>query len=77
MESILVSIYQGDAKAGFGNVPIQDCTKIAEFDLHGFAGYPVGKALVEVIFDIDDNGCLSVTAVDKAKGHRHAQHIKI
>ena len=43
-----------------------DCAKIAEFDLHGFAGYAKGQASVEVTFEVDSNGVLNVTAKNKA-----------
>jgi heat shock protein 5 len=32
---------------------------------------PKGKPEIEVTFDIDDNGMLSVSAVEKSKGSRN------
>lgn len=44
----------------------KDCNKLGNFLLEGIAPAPRGVPQIEVSFDVDANGLLSVTAVDKA-----------
>lgn len=53
----------------------KDNKQIGVFTLDGIAPAPRGIPQIEVTFDIDANGILSVSAVDKATGKE--QHIKI
>jgi len=53
----------------------QDNKTLARFILDGIPPAPRGVPQIEVIFDIDSNGILNVTAVDKATGRQ--QSVKI
>ena len=53
----------------------KDNKVIGNFTLDGIAPAPRGVPQIEVTFDIDTNGILNVSAVDKATGKE--QHIKI
>lgn len=59
-----------------GNRPlIKDNKEIGVFTLDGIAPAPRGVPKINVVFDIDSNGILSVTATDDATGKE--QHITI
>ncbi|MER3581592.1 MAG: molecular chaperone DnaK [Patescibacteria group bacterium] len=59
-----------------GERPIaQDNKTLARFILDGIPPAPRGIPQIEVTFDVDINGILTVTAVDKATGH--SQSVKI
>lgn len=61
---------------GQGNRPMTKDNKIiGMFTLDGITPAPRGIPQIEVTFDIDTNGIMSVSAVDKATGKE--QHIKI
>lgn len=61
---------------GQGNRPMtRDNKIIGMFTLDGITPAPRGIPQIEVTFDIDTNGIMSVSAVDKATGKE--QHIKI
>jgi len=62
-ETIGIKIFQGDK-----STRVADCQKISEFDLGGFGGCKKGQALVEVTFEVDTNGILNITALDKRLG---------
>ena len=56
----------------------QECARnklIGTFNLDGIAPAPRGVPQIEVTFDIDANGLLTVTAIDKGTGKE--QHISI
>ena len=53
----------------------KDNKQIGIFHLDGIAPAPRGVPQIEVVFDIDANGILNVSAVDKATGKE--QHIRI
>merc|ERR1712093_563098 len=53
----------------------QDNKTLGRFDLTGIAPAPRGMPQIDVIFDIDANGIVHVSAVDKATGK--SQEIKI
>jgi molecular chaperone DnaK len=61
---------------GQGNRPMtRDNKIIGMFTLDGITPAPRGVPQIEVTFDIDTNGIMSVSAIDKATGKE--QHIKI
>lgn len=68
--AVTVHVLQGErAKA-------QDNKSLARFDLTGIAPAPRGMPQVEVMFDIDANGILHVTAKDKATNKEQKVEIK-
>ena len=62
---IRISIYEGERPL------VKDNHLLGTFDLTGIKKLPKGKAQIEVTFDIDDNGILSVTASDKESGSKN------
>lgn len=58
--SVQILVYQGERSLA------KDNRKLGEFNLDGIPPSPRGVPQVEVTFDIDANGILSVTAKDKA-----------
>jgi len=67
--SVEIHILQGERPMASGN------KSIGRFHLDGLPPAPRGVPQVEVIFDIDANGILNVTAKDKATDR--SQHIRI
>lgn len=57
--AVTVKIYEGERKF------TRDCNLLGNFDLTGIAPAPRGVPQIEISFDIDSNGILNVTAVDK------------
>merc|ERR1711879_580777 len=55
-----LQIYEGERSL------TKDCNKLGEFQLSGIAPAPRGTPQIEVVFNIDANGILQVTAQDKA-----------
>ncbi|OUR93715.1 molecular chaperone DnaK [Halobacteriovorax marinus] len=66
-----VSIHCLQGEREFAN----DNKTLGRFDLTGIAPAPRGVPQVEVIFDIDANGIVHVSAIDKATGNK--QEVKI
>lgn len=58
--SVTIHVYQGERPMANDNV------KLGEFNLDGIAPAPRGIPKIDVIFDIDSNGILNVTAKDQA-----------
>ena len=67
--AVSIHVLQGERE--FAN----DNKTLGKFDLTGIAPAPRGVPQVEVIFDIDANGIVNVSAVDKATGNK--QEVKI
>ncbi|WP_417335233.1 molecular chaperone DnaK [Halobacteriovorax marinus] len=67
--AVSIHVLQGERE--FAN----DNKTLGRFDLTGIAPAPRGVPQVEVIFDIDANGIVNVSAVDKATGNK--QEVKI
>jgi molecular chaperone DnaK len=61
-----VFVFQGERQMA------RDNNKVGDFRLDGIPPAPRGVPQVEVAFDIDANGILSVTAKDKATGREHS-----
>ncbi|KAJ1728537.1 Heat shock protein ssb1 [Coemansia sp. Benny D160-2] len=62
--SVEFPIYEGE------RVMTKDNNLLGNFDLNGILPAPRGVPELEVTFDIDANGILNVTAVDKASGRK-------
>ena len=67
--SVQIHVLQGEREMASGN------TTLGLFQLDGIAPAPRGIPQIEVIFDIDANGIVNVTAIDKGTGKE--QHITI
>ena len=55
-------VYQGE------RVNCKENTLLGEFDLKGIPPMPAGEPVLEAIFEVDANGILKVTAVEKSTG---------
>ena len=67
--SVEIHVLQGERDMAAGN------TTLGRFSLDGIAPAPRGVPQIEVTFDIDANGIVNVTAMDKGTGKE--QHITI
>jgi molecular chaperone DnaK len=67
--AVTIKVYQGEREMAADN------KVLGNFDLQGIAPAPRGVPQIEVSFDIDANGIVSVSAKDKATGKE--QQIKI
>jgi molecular chaperone DnaK len=67
--AVTIRVFQGEREMAADNKPL------GQFDLVGIPPAPRGIPQIEVTFDIDANGIVSVTAKDKATGKE--QQIKI
>jgi len=67
--SVTIHVLQGEREMASGN------TTLGMFNLDGIAPAPRGVPQIEVTFDIDANGIVNVSAVDKGTGKE--QHITI
>ena len=67
--SVTVHVYQGERSMAADNV------SLGEFNLDGIPPAPRGVPKIEVSFDIDANGILSVTARDTATGKSQSVRI--
>ncbi len=68
--AVTVRVFQGERTMA------EDNRLLDQFDLSGLPPAPRGVPQVEVTFDIDVNGILSVSAKDKASGKVHKVEIK-
>ncbi|NHZ33989.1 molecular chaperone DnaK [Massilia rubra] len=68
--AVTVKVYQGEREVVAGN------KLLGEFNLVGIASAPRGMPQIEVSFDIDANGILHVSALDKATGKANQVTIK-
>ena len=67
--SVEIHVLQGEREMAAGN------TTLGRFNLDGIPAAPRGVPQIEVTFDIDANGIVNVTALDKGTGKE--QHITI
>ena len=68
--AVTVRVFQGERKMAADN------RLLDEFNLDGIPPAPRGVPQIEVKFDIDVNGILSVSAKDKASGKQHSVQIR-
>ncbi len=67
--SVEIHILQGEREISSGN------RSLGKFELVGIPPAPRGVPQVEVSFEVDANGIVSVSAVDKATGREHQMRI--
>ena len=68
--AVTIKVYQGERDIAVHN------KLLGEFNLEGIAPAPRGLPQIEVIFDIDANGVVKVSAKDKATGKEQSVNIK-
>ena len=59
---VMIQVFEGERKM------TKDNHNLGKFNLEGIPPAPRGVPQIEVTFDIDANGILNVTAMDKASG---------
>ena len=59
---VLIQVYEGERAA------TKDCNLLGKFSLDNIPPMPRGQPEIEVSFDIDSNGILNVSAVEKSSG---------
>ncbi|PAV70673.1 hypothetical protein WR25_25288 isoform C [Diploscapter pachys] len=62
---VIIQVYEGDHEM------TKDNNLLGEFELSGISPAPKGEPQIEVTFDIDTNGILSVSARDKSTGKQN------
>ena len=62
--SIRLSVYQGEREMA------ADCRKLGEFHVSGLPPMPAGVPQLEVVFAVDANGVLNVSATERRSGRR-------
>ena len=68
--AVTIRVYQGEREMAADN------KYLAQFDLIGIPAAPRGVPQIEVIFDIDANGIVNVSAKDKGTGKEHNVQIQ-
>jgi len=67
---VLIQVYEGERPL------TKDNNKLGDFELAGIPPAPRGVPQIEVSFDLDANGILNVTALDKTTGKKNNITIK-
>lgn len=61
-EAVTIQVFEGERSM------TKDNHTLGKFDLHGIPPAPRGQPQIEVTFEVDANGILSVSAVEKGSG---------
>ncbi|HRK65497.1 MAG TPA: molecular chaperone DnaK, partial [Terricaulis sp.] len=69
-QAVTIRVFQGEREMAADN------RSLGQFDLVGIAPAPRGLPQIEVTFDIDANGIVSVSAKDKATNKEHSMRIQ-
>lgn len=67
---VLIQVYEGERQF------TRDCNRLGDFKLEGIPPMPRGVPQIEVSFDVDANGILNVSAVEKSTGKSQKITIK-
>ncbi|MBI4700214.1 MAG: Hsp70 family protein [Deltaproteobacteria bacterium] len=70
-ENLRLVLLQGDSPRA------AECTKLGDFTVTGLRPAPAGEVQIEVTFEVDANGILSVTAIDLDSGRVCSRRLKI
>ncbi len=57
-----IAVYEGE------RAMVRDCHKLGQFDITGIPPAPRGTPQIDVTFEIDANGILTVSALEKGTG---------
>jgi len=68
--AVTIQVYEGE------RIRTRDNHHLGKFELNGIPPAPRGVPQIEVTFDLDSNGILSVTALDKGSGKKKNIQIK-
>merc|ERR1712224_788060 len=60
--AVNIQVYEGE------RAQTKDCNALGKFDMGGIAPAPRGVPQIEVSFDIDANGIMTISATDKSTG---------
>jgi L1 cell adhesion molecule like protein len=60
--NVLIQIYEGERSR------TKDCNQLGKFELSGIPPAPRGVPQIEITYDLDANGILNVSAVEKSSG---------
>jgi len=67
---VRIRVFQGE------RAMVKDCDALGEFDLTGLPPMPRGVPQIEITYDVDANGILNVSAVEKSTGKAEKITIK-
>merc|ERR1712070_995288 len=67
---VLIQVYEGERSM------TRDCNLLGKFNLDGIPPMPRGQPQIDVTFDIDANGILNVSAMEKSTGKEQKITIK-
>jgi len=67
---VLIQVYEGE------RAMTKDCNRLGQFQLEGIPPMPRGQPQIEVTFDVDANGILNVSALEKSSGKEQKIQIK-
>lgn len=68
--AVTIQVFEGERKF------TKDCNKLGTFDLSGIPPMPRGQPQIEITYDLDANGILSVSASEKSSGKAEKITIK-
>lgn len=68
--AVTIQVFEGERKF------TKDCNKLGTFDLTGLPPLPRGQPQIEITYDLDANGILTVSAVEKSSGKSEKIAIK-
>merc|ERR1712146_336330 len=68
---VLIQVFEGERSM------TRDCNLLGKFNLDGIPPMPRGQPQIDVTFDIDANGVLNVSAVEKSTGKDQRSRLRM